>query len=508
MIQSTNRRKFLASAATAAFTILPRHVLGAPFVPPSDKITMAHIGMGTEGFKELEDLLADPGIQIVAVCDPNKNGGDYVDWSRDAIRNIIRKLMGRPNWGEGMEGIPGGREVGRQVIDTYYANQRSSESFKGCASYADFRELFDREKDLDAVKIMTPDHLHATISIAAMKKGAKVLVHKPLANRLYEARLVIETARKTQVATHFLPWNPSNNLESIRLISSWIKDGAIGPLREVHNWSMRPLWPQYPTVPTERPPVPKDFDWDLWLGPALDRPYHPTYTNALFRGWYDFGGGSLADMGHYSLWSVFTVFDLGVPTSVEAAPSTICSVVDHVSGKLKNDVSFPAACRIRFKFPARGVMPALDLYWYDGGMKPYTPEELEADNKELPVEGMMFVGDRGKILADFLGLNPQIIPEKRMREYQGPKPPAPTAEGPGQETPADRNRVWMSSFRGGPPSPGSFLNAGNISEAVNLGAIALRAGGKIVYDFENMKITNIPEANKYLFREYRKGWEL
>jgi hypothetical protein len=469
---------------------------------------VAHIGMGTEGFKELEGLLADPNIQIVAVCDPNKDGRDYVDWSRYEIRNVIRKLMGQPNWGEGMEGIPGGREVGRQVIDTYYANQRSSERFKGVASYADFRELFDREKDLDAVKIMTPDHLHATISIAAMKKGIKVLVHKPLANRLYESRLVIETAGKTQVPTHFLPWNPSNNLESIRLISTWIKDGAIGPLREVHNWSMRPLWPQFPSVPTERPPVPKDFDWDLWLGPALDRPYHPNYTHALFRGWYDFGGGSLADMGHYSLWSVFTVFNLGVPTSVEAEPSTICSVVDHVSGKLKNDVSFPAACRIRFKLPARGAMPALDLYWYDGGMKPYTPEELEADNKELPVEGMMFVGDRGKILADFLGLNPQIIPEKIMREYQGPKPSAPTAEGAKQETPAERNRVWMSAFRGGPPSPGNFLNAGYISETVNLGAVALRAGGKVVYDFENMKITNMPEANKYCYREYRKGWEL
>jgi hypothetical protein len=156
-------------------------------------------------------------------------------------------------------------------------------------------------------------------------------------------------------------------------------------------------------------------------------------------------------MGHYSLWPVFTVFDLGVPTSVEAAPSFTCSVVDHVSGRLKNDVSFPAGCRIRFKFPARGGMPTLDLYWYDGGMRPYTPEELEADNKELPEEGMMFVGDRGKILADFLGQNPQIIPEKRMREYQGAKAPAPKAEGVSQETPADRNAVWRASFRGGPP---------------------------------------------------------
>lgn len=509
MTQTTNRRKFLASAATAAFTIVPRHVLGAPFVPPSDKITMAHVGMGTEGLRELGDLLADPGIQLVAVCDPNKDSRDYVDWDPHGIRNVIRKLTGQPNWGEGVEGIPGGREVGRQVINTYYANHRSQVNFKGCASYADFRELLDREKDLDAVKIMTPDHLHATISIAAMKKGTKVLVHKPLSNRLYEARLVIDTARKAQVPTHFLPWNASNNLDSIQVISTWIKDGAIGQLREIHNWSMRPLWPQYPTLPTEGPSIPSGFDWDLWLGPALDRPYHPTYTHALFRGWYDFGGGSLADMGHYSLWSVFTVFDLGVPTSVEAEPSTLCTLENHVSRKLKNDVSFPAACRIRFKFPARGDMPALDLYWYDGGMKPYTPEELEEDNKELAIEGMMFVGDRGKILADFLGLDPRIIPEKKMREYQGPKPPPATeTEDEDQGTPAERNKVWRTAFQGGPPSPGCFPNAGNISELVNLGAVALRAGGKITYDSEHMKITNVPEANKYFFREYRQGWEL
>ena len=179
MIQNTNRRKFLASAATAAFTILPRHVLGAPFVPPSDKITLAQIGMGTEGIRELEGLLPDPNIQIVAVCDPNKDSNDYVDWARYSIRDTIRKLMGRPNWGEGVDGIPGGREVGRQVIETYYANQRSSENFKGCASYADFRELFDREKDLDAVKIMTPDHLHATeegvgqLSAAGARQAAR-----------------------------------------------------------------------------------------------------------------------------------------------------------------------------------------------------------------------------------------------------------------------------------------------------------------------------------------------
>jgi len=506
MTPSTNRRKFLASTATAtaAFTIVPRHVLGRPFVPPSDKITMANIGMGTQGFRELGGLLADPNLQIVAVCDPNKDSNDYVDWSKNGMRDIIRGLLNKPKWREGAGGIPGGREIGREVVETYYANNRSSEGFKGCSAYADFRELLEKEKDLDAVKIMTPDHLHATIAIAAMKKGKHVLVHKPLANRVHESRLLLETLRKTKVATHFLPW--SNSGETMRVIQSWIKDGAIGTLREIHNWSNRPVWPQYVSVPTETPPVPDGFDWDLWLGPALDRPYHPNYTHAVFRGWYEFGGGSMADMGHYSLWSVFTVFDLGAPVSVEATPSHTCSMVDQVSRPLKNDVSFPAACTIRYKFPARADRPALNLCWYDGGIRPPTPDELDAENKAMPREGMMFVGDSGKILAGFRGESPQILSAKKMAQYQQPPPSQP--EGRRQGPPGERNRIWLDAFKGGAPSPGNFLNAGPLSEAVNLGAVALRAGARIVYDFDSMKITNLSEANSYLRREYRKGWEL
>lgn len=511
MTTKINRRRFLesATASTAAVTILPRHVLGGPgYVAPSDKITLAYIGVGTQGLREMLTLLPNPDVQIVAVCDPNKDSINYVDWSKNGIRDSIRKALDKPSWGEGVDGIRGGREVGREVVEIYYANQRASESFKGCAMYADFRELLEKEKDVNAVKIMTPDHLHATIAIAAMKKGKSVLVHKPIANRLAESRLVIETARQTKVATHFLPWNNGNN---IRTVAAWVKDGVIGTLREVHNWSSRPMWPQYPTIPTDTPPVPKDFDWDLWLGPALYRPYHPNYTHAVFRGWYDFGGGSLADMGHYSLWSVFTVFNLGTPVSIEATPSHICTLVDQVSVKQKNDYSFPAACTIRFKFAPRPDRPAFDIIWYDGGIRPSTPEELDADNKEMPSEGMMFVGDKGKILAGFRGENPRIIPEKKMRDYQGaqqaPQTP-PQPEGRGQGASIERDKEWVDAFKGGKPSSGNFLNAGAISDAINLGAVSLRTGRRILFDAENMKITNIPEANKYLSREYRKGWEL
>ena len=253
---------------------------------------------------------------------------------------------------------------------------------------------------------MTPDHQHATIAIAAMKKGKHVVMHKPIANRLYEARQVLETARTAKVATHFIPWDSNGSMD---LVMAWIKDGAIGTLREVHNWTNRPVWPQYLTLPADQPPVPQGFDWDLWLGPALDRPYHPNYTHNVFRGWYDFGGGSIADMGHYSLWVVFRTLKLGAPVSVEARPSGACVIVDHVSHKIRNDYSFPLASTIRFKFAAREDMGSLDLYWYDGGMRPRTPEELEVDNKELEAEGMMFVGDKGKILTG-------ALPSQRIKQ--------------------------------------------------------------------------------------------
>src|SRR6185436_11970449 len=201
-----SRRKFIQAggAAAAAFTIVPRHVLGGQgFVPPSEKITVAYIGCGTQGTREMLRMLTMPEVQIVAVCDPVKDGHDYVDWSRDGLRSAIGSALGKPEWRTGAPGIPGGREVAKEIIETSYANQRASEKFTGCASYSDFRELLEKAKDVNAVKIMTPDHLHATIAIAAMKQGKHVLLHKPIANRLQEARVVIETARKTKVATHF-----------------------------------------------------------------------------------------------------------------------------------------------------------------------------------------------------------------------------------------------------------------------------------------------------------------
>jgi len=498
-----NRRRFLSSTAAAAgaFTFVPRHVLGgAGFVAPNDKIALAHIGMGTQGFAELGSLLEDPRIQIVAVCDPNRDSNDYIEWGQHSIRNRIRSYLGNNTWREGATGCPGGREVGREVVETWYSNQRGA-PFRGCSTYIDFRELLEKEQELDAVKVMTPDHLHATVSIAAMRRGRHVLMHKPIANRLAEGRLVLETARETGVATHLLAYG--SGPENGRIVQR-IQEGVVGSLREIHNWSNRPVWPQYTAIPKDQPPVPKDFEWDLWLGPERQRPYHPHYTHTVFRGWYDFGGGSMADMGIYSLWPVFEGLRLDAPLSAEAWASHTCEIVGNVSRPTRNDFAYPAACSIRFRFAAGPNRPALDLFWYDGGMKPRLPAELEAHDLTLTPEGILFVGDRGCILAGFQGQNPRLFVqgENRALELDAPLP------GGARPARGERSSPWVTACQGGEPSPGSFLNAAAITDAVNLGTVALRAGKRVLFDSAAMRITNAPEASRFLVRDYRPGWEL
>jgi len=505
MTPAINRRSFIktTAASAAALTILPRHVLGGEgVVPPSEKITLAYIGCGTQGLREMLGMLNIAQVQIVAVCDPVKDGTEYVDWSKDGMRASLAAAMGKPDWRRGAPGIPGGRDVAKEVVETCYANQKPSRQFRGCTAYADFRELLDKEKDVTAVKVMTPDHLHATVAIAALRKGKNVMMHKPLANRLLEARLVVETARQTKLATHFLP---ASDGATIRAIKSRIDEGAIGTLREIHNWSNRPVWPQYSFIPTDTPPIPPGFDWPLWLGPSLDRSYHPHYTHTVFRGWYEFGGGSLADMGHYSLWPVFILFDLDAPVMVESTPSHDCTLRDNVAMGIRNDFSFPAACTIRFRYAAKPNRPAVDLFWYDGGIRPPTSDELLADNKQLQPEGMMFVGDKGRIVAGFRGENPQFFSagSRETRAAANASDATPRARG------QVRDASWLAAFKGGNRTYGDFLLAGPISDAFNLGAVSLRLGGRrLLWDAANAKVTNVPEANKLLTREYRKGWEL
>lgn len=500
--QGLSRRKFVGLASTAAaFTIIPRHVLGGSnYVAPSDKITLAYIGTGTQGIRELLPMLAVPEIRIIAVCDPNKEARGYRDWGINYLRGEIRKTLKDNNWDCGGDGkIPGGRDNGKNIVDTYYKNVAQVQNYIGCTAYEDARELLDKEKDLDAVKIMTPDHLHGVLAIAAMKRGKHVLMHKPVSNRLIEGKKVIEIARNNpKIVTHLVPWDSNGSMDTVM---AWINAGAIGTLQEVHNWTNRPVWPQYPDIPKDKPSVPDGFNWDLWLGPEANRDYSPDYTNMVFRGWYDFGGGSMADMGHYSLWVVFNALKLTSPTVIIPNRSHVCSFNDAVPYRINNDFSFPMASMVRFKYPANENRGPVDLCWYDGGMRPPVPEELMESKKELPEEGMMFVGDKGKILAGFNIQDPKIISgDKKMAA----------------DTKADnRDQVAMTSAalplfvdacKNQKQYPGSFPEAEYLTEAVNLYAASLRANKILKYEAAELKITNDKDANKYLKRDYRQGW--
>jgi len=497
-----SRRQFINAAAltTATISIVPRHVLGGKgYIAPSDKITFANIGCGTQGLREMPEMLLHPEIQVVAVCDVNKFTTDYLDWSANGIRDGIRKTIGEPNWGADIKGIPGGRDIGKEYVDKYYSKNSPSGTYKGCESFEDYREMLEKVKDLDAVKIMTPDHTHAQIAMDAMKKGKHIVTHKPIANRLKEGLKVIDGVRQSKVMTHLQAWSHRPEHKQMR---QWIDAGAIGELKEIHNWSFRPVWPQWPELPKETPKVPDGFNWELWLGPVPDRPYHPNYTHNVFRGWYDFGGGSMADMGHYSLFPLFR--NLGVetaPLSAKAYGTTNKTAENGVCRGIRNDVAFPYSCMFKFAFPKQATLPAFDLFWYDGGMKPFAPEELEADGLDVDAEGMMLVGDKGKILAGFLGERPRLLPSAKMKEF-------PTSLPEKEEDDEMRSKDWVEAIKTGKESPGSFLYAGPITETINLASVALRTGKKIEYDTKTQTITNIPDANKYLTREYRKGWEM
>jgi hypothetical protein len=496
MSEPVSRRSFLeTSATTAALTVVSRHVLGGPrHVPPSDRINVGYVGIGTQGVRQLIPALERPDLRIAAVCDPNTRSDDYVEWFRYELRDKVRAFLEDPAWAEGARACPCGREVGRELVNRHYGASAGA----GCHAYADFRELLERERDLDAVYIMTPDHLHATIALAAMKAGKHVITHKPLSNVLHEARLVAQKARESGAATHMFC---AAGQESTAELCEWIWGGAIGPVREVHNWSTRPFWPQGMTsLPVETPPVPEGLDWDLWLGPVPHRPYHPAYTNAVFRGWYDFGTGALGDMGHYSFFQIFKILKLGAPLTVEASRSQYWKIDDLLWIKQPANVSYPQASLVRWEFPEREDMPPVSLHWYDGGLRPPKPAELEEDGEPMPEEGLLFVGEQGKILAGFQGQEARLIPKKRMERFQ---PPAQTLPRP-----LDELEQWVRACRGIALSDASFPSVSSISETILIGTIALRIEKKLRWDAANGRFADAPEADALMTRQYRPGWEL
>jgi hypothetical protein len=450
-MKKMDRRSFLAKSATAGSSAMfvSRSVLGGSGQPaPSDRLNIAGVGIGGMGGADLEDMETE---NIVALCD--------VDWDYAASR---------------------------------------FQRYPNAKRYRDFREMLDKQKDIDAVVVGTPDHNHAVVAMAAMKAGKHVYVEKPMAYSVQEARALRDYARQAKLATQM--GNQGHAMESIRLLCEWIWDGAIGPVREVHAWTPHPVWPQGLDRPTDTPPVPANLDWDLWLGPAPARPYHPVYHPAQWRGWWDFGTGGLGDMGCHILDHTFWALKLGAPESVQASCSIFVPKGLNWNKKL-NTESYPQASIVRYKFPARGDMPAVKVVWYDGGLMPERPEELEPGRKMGDqYGGAVYIGDKGKIMTGSHGANGlRIIPESKMAEYQKPPKTLPRSIGHRQE--------WIAACKGQGAPGSNFEYAAGLTEFVLLGNIALRLWDQKL-EWNGEKFTNSEEANGYLGREFRKGWTL
>jgi predicted dehydrogenase len=332
-----------------------------------------------------------------------------------------------------------------------------------------------------------------------------VYVQKPLTHSVYEARLLTETARKQGVATQMC--NQGHSGEGARILCEWVWDGAIGKIREAHAWTNRPVWPSGIEVdrPTETPEVPPGLDWDLWIGPARPRPYHPTYHPAKWRAWWDFGTGSLGDMGCHIVDPLFWALKLKYPVAVEANISKYWQAFFEQTPP-KNEM-FPRSTIVRFRFPAREKMPEVDVTWWDGGLMPPRPAGLEPGRRMGNEDGgILLIGDKGTIMAGCYGESPRLVPESAMKKYRK-RPPKTLPRIP--EGTDGHERDWIRACKGGKPASSNFEYSGPLSEAVLMGNLAVRFPDReLVWNGATMEVTNDKDANAYVRREYREGWHL
>jgi predicted dehydrogenase len=464
-----SRREFMATAASAvgALTIVPRHVLGGPkFVAPSDKVNVALIGAGGQGRTNCRSLFQESSCQVIALADPSE------EWDLS------------PYYYRGKAG----RGPVKAEIEAAYAAK--TPNYK-CAVYEDFRVMLEKEKAIDAVLIATPDHLHAYISILAMKAGKHVYCEKPLTRDVWEARLVAKVAKETGVATQM--GNHGCSSEGHRLAKEWLWDGAIGQVREIHAWGGAGAFAKGAGRPEGSPEVPNGFNWDLWLGPSEFRPYHPVYTPFSWRGWWAFGGGGLPDLAPHHIDPAFDALKLDSPLTVEATAPTVDSEVCS------------AGVLATYRFGPRGDMGPVSLYWYDAGLRPPTPPGIDPDD---PVQrlgegdhGLFLVGEKGIMTCAGWSGMPRLLPIERHREYKRPAKTLPRVDG--------HHADWLQACKGGTPACSNFDYAARLTEVVLLGTVALRTKKLLKWDSANMKATNAPEADQYLKgAPYRAGWEL
>jgi predicted dehydrogenase len=439
-----SRRDFVHQAALfgAGITIVPRHVLGRGYRPPSDTLNVGCIGVGGMGRTDVNGV---SGENIVALCD--------VDW--------------------------------KQADGTFGAYPKPTR-------YRDFRRMLEREPGLDAVTISTPDHTHGVIAMAALQAGKHVYCQKPLARTLSEVRaLERAAAQRPRQATQM--GNQGHAGDGTREIREWVEAGAIGTVREVHYWTNRPIWPQGIDRPTEAHNVPPTLDWDLWLGPAADRPYHPAYAPFRWRGWWDFGTGALGDIACHAMDAAFWTLDLKFPTRIEAESSPLFAE------------SAPRTSRITYAFPARSGRGPVTVVWRDGALMPPRPPEVEPPASWPPFEdgGQLWIGERGKLVAGMYGQNPRLLDPAKDAEIKA-NPPAvkyPRVENVYAE--------WIAACKAGAQPGSSFAgHAGPLTEMVLLGNLAVRAARPIEVNPQTGAVTTTGLPDEWITPKAREGWGL
>ncbi len=448
---SISRKRFLgqAAAATAGFMIVPRHVLGGTgFVAPSDRLNIAAIGIGGMGRNNIRNL-AELGENIYALCDVDE------DYAAETFGN-----------------------------------------YPQAKKYIDFREMLDNEPEIDAVVVSTPDNTHGAIGIYAMEMGKHAYVEKPLTRTIYEARRMAEVAAETGVKTQM--GNQGHAREGTYKIVEWVRQGAIGEIRKVDTWTNRPMgfWPQGGTLtfPEEIPAVPGTLNWDLWVGPSPFRPYHPAYMPFRWRGYWDFGAGALGDMGAHIIDQAFWALELGQPTRVQASSTPF------------SDAAFPKGSAVHYEFPAKNGRPPVELSWYDGGITPPRPRDLE-DGRQMGAGGggMIFYGNDGTLMADVYGDNPRFIPEEDAGRIGEPEKMMERSPGIHAE--------WVNAIKENGETTSNVEYAAALTEMMLIGNVAIRFNDrnqKLEYDAVNMRFTNLDDANDWLDNrknQFRPGWK-
>jgi predicted dehydrogenase len=443
------RRTFIKNSTltAAAFTIVPRYVMGGTgFTAPSDKLNIACVGIGGKGRVDVQEVSHE---NIIALCD--------VDQAR------------------------AGENRGNM--------KNAYDSFPNARKYVDFREMLDKENHIDAVTISTPDHTHAVITMEAMKKGKHVYTQKPLTRTVDESRKIVEYANKNGIVTQM--GNQGHANEGPRILNELVWQGVIGNVKEVHCWTNRPVWPQgMVNRPEASPPVPDTLNWDLWVGPSPYRPYHPDYVPFKWRAWWDLGVGALGDMGCHIMDYPFWALKLGAPNSIEGYSSPV------------SQETAPQASLITYNFKSGLDGTLLDLIWYDGGLKPNMPKGLE-NHTDLweSIGGVIFKGDEGVLVYGHHRPKPILLVNGKEKNFEMPKEMIPRSPGHYIE--------WTNQIKGSKErAMSNFDYAGPLNEAVLLGNVAIRTGKKLTWDAENMKVSNLPEANRYLKEDYRAGWNL